>query len=88
MMDSFAAAMVMVGRLIYGAMRFLASWLVYGAGDLFWRLVAQHGWFYSVYNRLILWSDDIQGEGSGPWKTIAPKGYRAALKARMNKVDG
>ncbi len=48
-------------------MRYLASWVVYAAGDLVSRLVFWVGRGYPIYNRLMIWSADIQGEGSGPW---------------------
>lgn len=32
---------------------------------------ADWGWLYPVYNTLMCWSSDIQGEGdNGPWRNI------------------
>ena len=47
-------------------MRYLASWVLYGLGDLVYRLAGPRG-FWPIYNHLMLWSDDIQGESRGPW---------------------
>lgn len=51
-------------------MRCGLAWLVYTIGDAISHLDHVTGdWFsfYPIFNRLLLWADDIQGEGPGPW---------------------
>lgn len=55
-------------------MRWLASWTLYLMGDLVWRIfyvwtgIGMGSWpVYQTYNRLMLWSDSVQGDGRGPW---------------------
>lgn len=55
-------------------MRFIASWVLYWLGDLASKTMHWFNWtaffLYPVYNRLIGWSVDIQGEGNGPWERV------------------
>ena len=45
-------------------MRFVAAWLLYGLGTA----ALAVGLPYRSYNRLMLWSSDVQGPGeAGPW---------------------
>jgi hypothetical protein len=53
-------------------MRYIASWLLFIAGDLVSRLLHRMDWtapvLYPLYNLLIFKSSDIQGNGPGPWR--------------------
>jgi hypothetical protein len=52
----------------------LISWALFWSGDAVSRvmnLAEPFGHLYPIYNRLMLWSDRIQGEGPGPWTTVS-----------------
>ena len=59
--------------------RAVLSWACYWAGDAVYRIFDHRvisytpGW-YRLYNRLMCWSDDIQGDdpNGGPWKDASP----------------
>jgi hypothetical protein len=54
-------------------MRMALSWALWWLGDLtakLMRLAEPFGHLYPVYNRLMLWSSDAQGEGQGPWQKV------------------
>lgn len=55
-------------------MRCAIAWTLYRIGDAWCRLAVRRGpgyyfeWPYRVYNRIMLWSIDMQGSGhGGPW---------------------
>lgn len=57
--------------------RFVAAWALYLLGDLVSRTLEPlfghwFGWPYATYNRLMTWSNDVQGDGDGPWKHVNP----------------
>lgn len=59
-----------------------ASWSLYWMGDVASRILDLNanddayaelwcGFWYPIYNRLMLWSVDVQGETeNGPWKAV------------------
>lgn len=49
--------------------KFLVAWAIYWMGDAVSRAMAAGDWMRlnPVYNRLMLWSSDVQGNGPGPW---------------------
>lgn len=55
------------------------SWVCYFLGDKWERWTENNlqqwfGWPYHVYNRLMIWSSDLQGKDpAGPWYTWEPK---------------
>lgn len=58
-------------------MRWSIAWLLYGLGCAVQILVEswlghRYEWPYVVYNKILLASDDIQGDGPGPWKPASP----------------
>lgn len=55
-------------------MRWLLSWILFGMGDLVSRPMLRWGWpVYCIYNRLMIWASNIQGDGPGPWEKIKTK---------------
>jgi hypothetical protein len=52
------------------------SWALYWMGDLVSKLMARMPddpeWpcelLYPIYSRLMIWSSNVQGDGSGPWR--------------------
>jgi hypothetical protein len=55
-------------------MKFLLSQLLYHAGDLISRTTMRwgNGYGYPVYNRIMLWSVDLDPEGK-LWKHVKPR---------------
>ena len=54
-------------------MRYLLSWLLFLIGDLLSKPMNTFeccDWLYHPYNKLMIWSSDIQGKGAGPWKDV------------------
>ena len=50
-------------------MRFLASYTMYWLGRSVWLFMQIFDRGYPLYNRLMIWSSEIQGDGpAGPWK--------------------
>lgn len=51
--------------------RWLAAWVLFWLGHFASKLMHIPGlhWFYPAYNRLMIWSSDIQAEEFGPWRT-------------------
>ena len=52
-------------------MRRYAAWVIIGLGQLVgtvMNLGEWFGWLYPTYNKLMIFSSDIQGDGPGPWK--------------------
>ncbi len=51
---------------------YVVSWLLYGLGDLVSKPMhyIDLWWLYPVYNRLMIWSYDIQdwAGANGPWR--------------------
>lgn len=52
------------------AVIFAVAWLLFYLGCAVSKLMVFREGFnpYSVYNRLMVWSFMVQGEGPGPWK--------------------
>ena len=52
-------------------MRWALSWVLYRLGDAVSRPMERWELYrlYPIYNRLMCWSDDVQGAGPGPWKS-------------------
>lgn len=50
--------------------RVAIAWLLYGIGDALSKLPGRLSqYWYPVYNRLMCWSDDLQGDDKrGPWE--------------------
>ena len=59
-------------KLVKKFIGYVISWTFFWLGDLISRLmhISGLGWFYPAYNRLMLWSIDIQewSECNGPWR--------------------
>jgi len=55
----------MVGRIVSEVLWYLGDWIHYPMRWFDW------DWIYPAYNRLMIWSSDVQdwGGGSGPWLT-------------------
>lgn len=60
--------------------RVALAWICYGLGDLAWRWGADAWpgnyweWPYRVYNRLMVWSDALQGDDQrGPWEDVVDR---------------
>lgn len=53
---------------------YILSWILFGLGDLISKPMNwfDWGWLYPAYNRLMLWSYDIQEWASNncPWKKV------------------
>jgi hypothetical protein len=49
-------------------MRRTAAWVMYWIGDLVSQTTMKLGFGYPLYNWLMTKSNDIQGEGAGPWR--------------------
>lgn len=51
---------------------YIGSWVLYGLGDLVSKPMhyLDWAWLYPTYNRLMLWSCNLQewGNGCGPWQ--------------------
>lgn len=52
------------------------SWACYWTGDLVSKTIEPvfgrwFEWPYRLYSKFILWSDDWQGDGEGPWSPVA-----------------
>jgi hypothetical protein len=57
-------------------MRCLLSWTCYGVGHCVSLLLdATNGWVYPLYNKLMLTSIKIQGDGEGPWVKQGEDGW-------------
>lgn len=57
-------------------MRAAAAWTLFWLGDMVSKTIepALGRWFewpYLIYHRLMCWSDDIQGDGPGPWGPVS-----------------
>ena len=66
-------------------MRWATAWLLYWLGDAVSRLTNRADWLrlYPLHNRLMCWSDSIQGpSGHGPWNAEVDWG-----PARENGMD-
>lgn len=51
--------------------RFLASWVILGVGhalSVVMNAADWLGWIYPAYNRLMIISSNVQGNGPGPWR--------------------
>lgn len=53
-------------------MRWALAWLLFCVGHVVSRPMNwfDWGWLYPAYNRLMVWSSDIQGSGPGPWEDV------------------
>ena len=59
-------------------MRYALAWLLYWMGDLVSHVMIHVPdrpeflgyWAYRLFNRLMLWSHDVQGDGDGPWRGV------------------
>jgi len=60
-------------------MKLLFSHLFYHAGDLISRTIMRLGYGYPVYNKLMLWSVDLDSEGK-LWKKVKPEKKRRKKK--------
>lgn len=55
-------------------MRWTLSWICYWLGDAVSRVMNLSDWLggtlYPIYNRLMIWSNRLQGDGPGPWEGV------------------
>lgn len=53
-------------------MRYLLAWTLYWMGDIVSKPMCRYeflgGRLYPLYNKLMLASNDVQGDGGGPWE--------------------
>ena len=72
-------------------MRFLLAWILYGLGAFFgWLTQFDQETFswYPIYNRLMGWSEGVQGPSiNGPWGEISPE-YFERLSQDANEQLG
>jgi hypothetical protein len=71
-------------------MRRLLSWACYAAGDLWCRIAVGAAlateWPYRIYNRLMIWSVDLQGDGPGPWEARDDTAHLAMSPANAKRL--
>ena len=55
-------------------MRYATVWALFSIGHVISRVMSQGrgyaDWLYPAYNRVMILSSDIQGDGRGPWGDI------------------
>jgi hypothetical protein len=64
-------------------MRLLLSYILYFIGDIISITLMSYGFGFKIYNKLMLWSVDLDREGK-IWKHVEPKKKRKNKNVKKN----
>jgi hypothetical protein len=64
-------------------MRLILSYILYFIGDIISVTLMSYGFGFKIYNKIMLWSVDLDNEGK-IWKHVEPKKKRKKKNVKKN----